>query len=785
MKIRIKDNNFITKSLCILMILITGYLFVVSLFSTVYISEIENIYYIKDNTLVNIILLIALVLISCLLREKIGKLISGNERKMVIVNTLVLGVILTYFVLSTRLYPLYDQAKVLNVVKQLCVYDYSGFLPGGYIDRYDVQEGIMLFYYMITRITGVVDITLFQIINVIFVLISNYLIYKITSRLFSCKLGALIHLALCLFVPQWFYVSFVYGTIPSYMFAILSVYLFILIHENQTQANNGGFTGPSTAFMNARVAKNRRIIKSVCLVFLLAVSISISIALKTNSVIILIAIILVSAYYSIKNGHQIYPVMIITALLFYVLSRGAMASSIKDMTYTETQGIPRTGHIAMALMENSDRGPGWYNGYNAEVYEKNNFDTNLANEEAKGEIRNSLNGFKSNPANMISFFSRKIVSQWNEPTFESLFIMYGRDSLIQPPEWVKAISVPTSKLSATLREICNIIQLFVIFGALCYFTLNFKNVTMDKLTLSVIVLGGFFFHILWEAKSQYILVYFILLIPYAVAGLNDLVRMLSKVQRGQAPNGDRPQVGTGTFHRIFTKSSQCPGTIWGKFAGDVFIAMLVVVVITAIVPEMSIPGKILKPSWKTAEYLEVTDETKNNVECVGTIDSDYIESLNMPDYKPLKGRYYLSVAGDENMILSPVSNGDASNESNSRVIEEDLQLRFSEIDEPSFKDSVILFELMPDVYCIRFQKNQKVMDVEMGVLENGSKIGMWEFNGDQGQQFALEDMGDGTSKITCGDFAIKVTEDGSLVLTDMDDKDALKIVLTNAGKYRN
>ncbi len=85
----------------------------------------------------------------------------------------------------------------------------------------------------------------------------------------------------------------------------------------------------------------------------------------------------------------------------------------------------------------------------------------------------------------------------------------------------------------------------------------------------------------------------------------------------------------------------------------------------------------------------------------------------------------------------------------------------------------------------RFQKNQKVMDVEMGVLENGSKIGMWEFNGDQGQQFALEDMGDGTSKITCGDFAIKVTEDGSLVLTDMDDKDALKIVLTNAGKYRN
>ena len=44
MKFLSKDSNIITKALSLIMILLTGYLFIVSLFSTAYISEDENLY---------------------------------------------------------------------------------------------------------------------------------------------------------------------------------------------------------------------------------------------------------------------------------------------------------------------------------------------------------------------------------------------------------------------------------------------------------------------------------------------------------------------------------------------------------------------------------------------------------------------------------------------------------------------------------------------------------------------------------------------------------------------
>ena len=45
---------------------------------------------------------------------------------------------------------------------------------------------------------------------------------------------------------------------------------------------------------------------------------------------------------------------------------------------------------------------------------------------------------------------------------------------------------------------------------------------MEKLYLAIIFLGGFTFHILWEAKSRYIITYVIILFPLAT-GLIDVI----------------------------------------------------------------------------------------------------------------------------------------------------------------------------------------------------------------------------------------------------------------------
>ena len=46
-----------------------------------------------------------------------------------------------------------------------------------------------------------------------------------------------------------------------------------------------------------------------------------------------------------------------------------------------------------------------------------------------------------------------------------------------------------------------------------------KDWTMEQLFLPLVILGGFSFHTLWEAKSQYIFPYFVCLLPWAAAGL--------------------------------------------------------------------------------------------------------------------------------------------------------------------------------------------------------------------------------------------------------------------------
>ena len=51
---------------------------------------------------------------------------------------------------------------------------------------------------------------------------------------------------------------------------------------------------------------------------------------------------------------------------------------------------------------------------------------------------------------------------------------------------------------------------------------------MEQLFLPMAVLGGFLFHTLWEGKSQYILPYFICMLPCAAAGIAEALEMWKK-----------------------------------------------------------------------------------------------------------------------------------------------------------------------------------------------------------------------------------------------------------------
>ena len=45
---------------------------------------------------------------------------------------------------------------------------------------------------------------------------------------------------------------------------------------------------------------------------------------------------------------------------------------------------------------------------------------------------------------------------------------------------------------------------------------------IQKLFCLIIIIGGFLFHMFWEGKAQYILPYFIMVIPYSAAGIKEI-----------------------------------------------------------------------------------------------------------------------------------------------------------------------------------------------------------------------------------------------------------------------
>ena len=74
----------------------------------------------------------------------------------------------------------------------------------------------------------------------------------------------------------------------------------------------------------------------------------------------------------------------------------------------------------------------------------------------------------------------------------------------------------------------NIVQTLILFGTLLFMIINFKNTNYTQLVFAIIFIGGFMFHMIWEAKCQYTLTYFVLLIPYSIKGYINLANILNR-----------------------------------------------------------------------------------------------------------------------------------------------------------------------------------------------------------------------------------------------------------------
>lgn len=115
--------------------------------------------------------------------------------------------------------------------------------------------------------------------------------------------------------------------------------------------------------------------------------------------------------------------------------------------------------------------------------------------------------------------------------------IYNTQRGIEPSDNKMFVLLMEGQNFEILKSSQKIIDGIIFTGALLCCILKRKNISNERLLLAIVFLGGFSFHILWEAKSRYIIPYVAILIPIAVVGMSELSEWIKiKIRKNKRNN---------------------------------------------------------------------------------------------------------------------------------------------------------------------------------------------------------------------------------------------------------
>lgn len=509
-----RQNTFeylIVNLVCLFLFLAFAYIAVMSIFQTSVFDPTaygaEKIIFQTDNIALNIFMTVLFAVFVFKMKKHYDFFAKVNMRFLeigLVVYALLLGFVWIFSVTSI---PAADSYNVFETASQAANGNYSS-LSGSdfynsayyngysYYNFYPFQLGFVFISEIVYRIFGTQSYMPIQIINVVCVAVTYLGIAKITKHLFkrrSVEFIAILLLAGC-FQPILFS-TFVYGNIIGMCCAVWASYFLIRYFQS-----------------------SKYILLLPCGALLVLATMA-----KYNNMIYLIAFVVMLIVHTVKDKKW---QSIAFALAICVAAVGV--NNLIIISYENRAGVKLADGVSQVLyldmgLNESSMAPGWYNGIAIETYKQYQLNDEAANAAAWDDINTRINIFANNPGYAADFFGKKITSQWNEPTFESI--------------WVSEVKSHSSEINAIGKgmydgslgqffELCfnlfiQILYILFVIGIYCLFLKRKLNI--ETALLLLVLLGGFGYHLLFEGKSQYILTYIVLLIPTAAYGMNTVL----------------------------------------------------------------------------------------------------------------------------------------------------------------------------------------------------------------------------------------------------------------------
>ena len=420
---------------------------------------------------------------------------------------------------------------------------YAGIPLREYIQAYNQQIPQAFLYSLFFRLIHIDEFGTPRALNVIAIIIILVAIYKIGNLISKKhKVNKVRLMVLFLtFISLPMLSTFVYGDIPSLAFSLLSVYYMMKFvdylnnkdrYANNFDANTNNENCNDEKDSNAQNNLNSNNNNSGAIIvkekvskylgikyFTLATVFSmIAYMFRMNSLIFVIATViylLFNLFTKITSKTAKENIINIFAIILYIIISIIPSQIVNDYYISKynldkSKAYPNISYILMGMSE-SWRGNGWYNEDIGEPALKN---PETSKEEYADRIKDRLTYFSQDMGYTFRFYTMKLASMWAENTYSAVRLNLLNES---EDDYLNVVKEPLTfyqKALLILTCVCVIIVLIQ----------NRKNLSVNVIYLLLIFMGGFAFHIIWEAKSRYIIPYIVVLIPIASIEINKFIK---------------------------------------------------------------------------------------------------------------------------------------------------------------------------------------------------------------------------------------------------------------------
>ena len=365
---------------------------------------------------------------------------------------------------------------------------YAGIPLRDYMQAYHQQISLAFVFSVLFRIIHFDQFIILRGFNIICNLLIVFALYKICKQLSKkYKTNKILLFTLILtFISLPMLATFIYGDIPSLALCLFSVYFMMRYTETKE-------------------------IRYSIFASLLAM---VAYMMRMNSLIFIIATViylLLSLFKEIKTSTWRKNLLSVAIIGMYIGVSILPSSLVKNYYLNKydmdkSKAYPNVSYFLMA-MEEGPRANGWYK---EDIGEPALKDPENKKVEYVGRIKERLNYFSKHIGYTFDFYTKKIASMWTENTYSAV-----RNNIRKYNDPIENMIEPLTFYQKVLLIITCLCSLIVLIQ-------NKKDLSLDVIFLITIFIGGFAFHILWEAKSRYIIPYIVALIPVASISLKSI-----------------------------------------------------------------------------------------------------------------------------------------------------------------------------------------------------------------------------------------------------------------------